>query len=140
MAKRATHPLEKTLELVLNLCNVAIFGLILYGTAVHRNRSRHVKVMMGCFVLDLALLLAVEFGGSGSAVGRAVNEVGDGRPSTMLVVHLIFAITALLLWFVQIYQGSKILKGDRSLLPKHKMFAGIFLVCRFGNVATAFFL
>jgi hypothetical protein len=96
--------------------------------------------MLACFGLDVALLLAVEFGGTGSAVGRAVTEVGAGSPALILIVHLIFAVTAFLLWFVQIYQGKKILEGDRSRLQAHSMWAKVFLVCRLGNVVTAFFL
>lgn len=128
------------MEQILNYCNVAIFLLILYGTAIHRQRMRHVKVMLLAFVLDIALLLAVEFGRGGSAVGRAFHEVGEGSPGAVLIAHLVFAIAGLLLWFVQIYQGKKILDGQRHRLAAHSRFARIFLVCRFGNLATAFFL
>ena len=48
------------MELVFNLVNVAIFVAILVGTFLHHQRSLHVRIMVSCFALDLALLLAVE--------------------------------------------------------------------------------
>ena len=128
------------MDLTYNLLNVAIFGLIVYGTAIHKNRQLHVRIMLAAFVFDLLLLMAVEFLGDQSAVRRAAKEVSDGSPPAILVIHIVFAATALLLWFVQIFQGRQIMKGDSTRLKSHSFWARIFLVCRFGNVATAFFL
>lgn len=125
------------MDLLFNLLNVAVYLLILVGTALHHRRALHVKIMLTAFVCDLALLLAVEL--SNSALAQAMRsvsgEVVEGR--TITIIHVAFAVSALAMWFVQIVVGRKILKGRMDLLHRHAIGAKIFLILRLGNVVTA---
>jgi len=122
---------------LLNLLNTAIFSLIVIGAFLHYRRDLHVRIMVTAFVLDLALLLAVEF--SESAVGTALRSVTDAGVEGRLLtwIHVAFAAGGLLFWFLQIYTGRKVLKGRMDLLPRHARGARIFLLLRLGNLVTA---
>lgn len=127
------------MELFLNLANVAIFALIIYGTAIHHRRMLHVKVMSLCFALDVALVLAVELlrGAVGKAVDTAAGDAGiENR--TILMIHIGFSLLTLLMWGLQIYSGTKVLKNRMEYLGRHAKGAKVFLLMRFGNLVTAF--
>lgn len=130
------------MDLALNLANLAIFILILVGTFLHHRRTFHIRTMLSCFVLDLALLLAVEFQPSGSAVRKAFSAAGgaEGDGRVMLLVHVAFSVAMLAMWIVQIVLGAKVMRGRMEHLPAHAKGARIFLVTRLGNLVTAFFL
>ncbi len=129
------------MDLAFNLCNVAIFVAILVGTFLHHRRRFHVRMMVGCFVADLLLLLAVEFLPANSAVKQALEAAkGGGEDSTLLLVHVAFSVLSLALWIVQIVVGRQVLRGRMELLPRHKKGSRYFLVCRLGNVVTAFLI
>ncbi len=130
------------MSLALNLANCAVFVLILVGTVLHHRRRFHVRTMLLCFVLDLALLAAVEFLRPESAVKKAMSaatgDVTSGR--TMLLIHIGFSIAMLVMWIVQLVVGGKVLKGRMELLPAHAKGAKAFLLVRLGNLVTAFFI
>lgn len=123
--------------MVLHAANVAIFLFILVGAALHHKRQLHVKMMLTAFVLDLALLFAVEL--ADGAVAQAYRSVGEGK--TIIMIHVAFAVSGLVMWIVQIHAGRKIYKqGRMELLPRHAKGARLFLFFRLGNVVTAFML
>ncbi len=125
---------------MLNYANLAIFLFICVGAVLHHRRDLHVKFMLTAFALDILLLLVVEFTDNAIATAyRSATEGGDGRVITL--IHVAFAVGALLMWFVQIVVGRKIYKQGRSeLMPRHAAGARLFLVLRLGNVVTAFML
>ncbi|NRA94592.1 MAG: hypothetical protein HRU14_00130 [Planctomycetes bacterium] len=125
------------MSVLFHVANVTIFLFILVGAFMHHRRDLHVKMMLTAFALDLVLLLAVEL--SNSAVARAYRDVGAGNAIT--TIHVAFAISGLVMWFVQIFVGRKIYKqGRMELLPRHGTGARLFLIFRLGNVVTAFML
>jgi|GEM_PF-4097577 uncharacterized membrane protein YozB (DUF420 family) len=124
--------------MVYDVLNAAILVLILVGVALHHRRLLHAQLMKLCFVLDMLLLLAVEFLRSKpSAVGTAVDALRSGN-NTVLVIHIVFSVAVLALWIVQLVLGTKVLRGDRARLPAHAKMAKLFLLVRVGNVVTAF--
>lgn len=126
--------------MVYDLINAAIFLLILVAAALHHQRLRHVKLMKLCFVLDLALLVAVEFfREKPSAVVKALDTMAHvERNNAVLAVHIAFSVLVLVLWVVQLVRGSQVLRGRAEKLPAHARWAKIFLLVRCGNVITAF--
>lgn len=124
--------------MLFNILNCLVFAVIIVGVALHHKRDLHAKMMLTAFVLDLALLLAVEL--SNSAVAQAFRNVADaGDRTAMTVIHVAFAVGGLVMWFVQIWSGRKIWKeGRMELLPRHARGAKLFMLLRLGNVVTAF--
>ncbi len=124
--------------MVYDLLNAAILVLILVGVALHHRRLLHAQLMKLCFVLDMLLLIAVEFLRSKpSAVGKAVETVSSGD-NTVLFVHIFFSVCVLVLWVVQLVLGTKVMRGEAARLPLHATMAKLFLLVRVGNVVTAF--
>lgn len=119
---------------VFNCCNLAIFLAIVVGTFMHHRRTFHVRMMVGCFVADVALLLAVEL--TRDAVAQAAEGVSTA--DWLLIVHISFSVAMLVLWGLQIVLGRRVLKGRMEVLPAHKRCARFFLFCRLGNLVTAF--
>ena len=128
-----------SLSLVLNLCNLAIFIGIIWGTIVHHRVVLHVKIMKICFALDLALLVVVEVLRDAIQKAIGITESGD-IDKTLLYIHIAFAVLTLVFWIMQVITGSKVLKGDRSRLPSHARNAKIFLLLRLATLVTAFML
>ena len=127
------------IELLLSAANVLIFGAIIYGVAKHRNAALHTKVMVACMILDFLLLAAVEL--TQDAIAQAVGTAEGGRTTqatVILTIHITASVLMMVWWFVQLYTGRKILKGERELLPRHARHARMFLVFRFVNLVTAF--
>lgn len=124
----------------LTCANALLFILILVGVGVRRRRTLHVFWMRACFVLDLALLAAVEFLGE-SAVMEAARRVSDApEDPTMTLVHVTFAVGGLLAWILQLRLGSRILAGHEIARATHIRVGLAFLALRLGNVVTAFFV
>ena len=63
---------------IFNILNCFVFVFIVVGVALHDRRDLHAKMMITAFVLDLALLLAVEF--SHSAVEPTQESVVQVDP------------------------------------------------------------
>jgi uncharacterized membrane protein YozB (DUF420 family) len=122
-----------------NIANTLIFGAILVGTVLHGRRELHVKIMKACFVLDICLLLVVEFGQE--AVEKALGLVPRGDLNlTILIIHVPLAVATLVWWFIQLVTGSKILHGRQDLLRRHLRHGLLFLAFRLGNLVTAWML
>ena len=84
-----------------------------------RNRTLHAKIMGVVIAWDLLLVLQIELtrGAVAKAMQAPVNPM-------ILNIHVSMAITCVLLYFVMIYSGRKLLKGDKSSLKLHK-FSGV---------------
>jgi hypothetical protein len=124
-------------ELALKLANVAVFALICAGVAVHRRRRLHVRLMLASFGLDLALLVTVEL--LRGAVDQAVGVVAEQGPWA-LRIHILFSLAAGVMWLIMIHSGTRVLRGREEHRPRHARGARVFLLARFGNMVTAFFV
>lgn len=125
------------METVLNLANAAIFVLICVGVAVHRRRRWHVRIMIASFLLDLAALVTVEV--LRGAVDQAVGAVGAGG-AWVLRIHILCSLVAGVMWLIMIWSGVRLLRGGVEHRARHAGGARIFLLFRFGNMLTAFFV
>lgn len=123
-------------KLVFDVANVVIFAAILYGVALRRRRELHAKVMRGCFVADLLMVLVIEI--QRGAVMQTVEQA-QTLSKGLLSFHIFVSVSAMVLWVFQLVVGAKLLKGA-PLLPRHRALAVGFLLCRLTNVATAFFV
>ena len=89
------------------------------GYTRRKNRYQHVLLMCSGILLDLALVLYLEF------TRDAVQTAMEFKLSVLKQLHIGFSTAALLLYFPVMFIGIKLLRGaDRTrLLPLHKKFA-----------------
>lgn len=114
----------------------ALILLLLYvGVYFKQNRSRHVRIMTSAIAWDILLVLQIEL--NRGAIAKAVQVVEN---KWLLNVHVTFAITCVLFYFVMIYTGRKILNFDNSWRPRHKLFGMITLTLRTLTFITSYFI
>ena len=111
--------------------STVILITIYYGVSQRKNRRRHVPIMLGCGIADILLVLAI------IAWRKALPKAMEAE-TTILRVHLVFSIPALLLWFTAFYTGWRRKRGE--CVRVHKWNAIAFLVARTGNWVTSFFV
>ena len=133
------------------IANVVIFAAILVGVSLNARRKLHTRIMWGCFVADMLMVLVIEL------TRKAVKQAGEvalrmsERP--MLAFHIAVSIATLILWFVQLRSGSRLLReletaganapgamADAPSRRRHRFGAVSFLVFRAVNLVTSFFV
>lgn len=114
----------------MNVANVLVFGLILYGVVQHARRTLHVRVMTVAFCLDILMVLIIEL--SRNAIEQAVGPTSD-----LMKFHVAVSVLALVFWVLQIVTGRQILRGQPKR-PRHRIQAWTFLLLRGANLVTAF--
>lgn len=105
--------------------------LLIVAGLIQRKRAReHVRWMMMAFIADIIGLILVEIPPLFDS--EKVDPVGGLVTDFSMIkgIHAFVATLSLVFYVLQIRSGKKILAGDRSLLPKHRSMAGIFLVTR----------
>ncbi|MBI2027510.1 MAG: hypothetical protein HYS98_06900 [Deltaproteobacteria bacterium] len=112
----------------------AVLLLILVGISQKRTPKRHIPIMISCFVLDLASVLYLEF------TRDAVFEAYRRAPESIMQIHLFFAITTLVGYFVALPTGILLFKGRKHLRKFHKWNAMVFLIVRCGVFITSFWV
>lgn len=128
------------MSIVYNVVGTAVLAAVVVGAVLHRRRRLHVRIMTVCFAVDMLLLLVIEV-----TRGAVEGLLGLRPPAadlnrTMLAVHVPFAVATLVLWFLQIGTGRRILKGDQTPYRRHRIQAFVFLGARVGNAVTAWML
>lgn len=91
-----------------NVISFLILVLMFWGRSLHsKNRQLHIKVMSFVIAADLLLV------GYLALFNQALSKI-NGDMSTLLIVHLFFALTTVLLYLRLIPIGIKLAKGDES--------------------------
>ncbi len=121
-------PLFVTVSLILS---TVILLSIYYGVSQRKNRERHIRIMVSCGIADILLVLAIVY------FRRALPKAMEAD-TTILKVHLVFSIPALLLWFTAFWSGIQ--RKKEKCLRFHRWNAISFLVARTGNWVTSFFV
>lgn len=112
-----------------------ILALIYYGVAIRKNRPKHVKVMATAILWDILLILQIEL--TRSAIAKASRVVENPM---MLNIHVSFAVSSVLCYFVLIYSGRKLLKRQESIRPVHKFFGFTAVSLRTLTLITSYFV
>lgn len=89
--------------------------LMIFGVLKRRERQTHVRTMWSVIIWDIALILQIELTRS------AINKASKATSNPMILnIHVMLALTTVLLYFFMIYSGKKILNnnGDRSIHKK----------------------
>ena len=115
---------------------VSTLVLILIGLALFWRRlpRRHARLMRVAFLLDLGLVLWLEFS------RHAVETAFGGGGGWMLPFHVTVSSLAAIGWGLQLWLGSRLLRGHKVLRARHIQVGVFFLVMRLANYVTSFFV
>lgn len=122
-----------TLTVFFQIQSAIILALMIFGVTKRRVRKTHVRVMSGVIAWDILLVLQIEL--SRSAINTASKGVEN---PTSLLIHLFFAISSVLLYFVMIWSGRALLRGDNSKRKWHKFFGWTTLSFRILTLITSY--
>lgn len=118
--------------LISQIVSTLIFALICYGVMERTKREKHMKIMLSCFVLDVALVLFIETGKG--AVAKAL-----GFPDGLLGFHIIVSVLTVMIYIWIIFTGFSLYKGGGNKLV-HRYLAITFLALRTTNLVTSYML
>lgn len=121
-------PVFRATDLFATLIVVALMT----GLALRRNRAVHPKIMGGCFLADLSLVVYLE-------ATRGAVKLASRFDSQVLTFHVGVAVATLVLYVLLIKSGRGILAG-RGGLPGHGKLAALFMLCRLATYLSAFFI
>lgn len=111
-----------------------ILSLMIYGVTQSKKRMKHVKIMSAAIIWDIILVLQIEL--NRSAIDKAL-EVFQSQAA--LKIHLFFAVSSVVLYFIMIFTGRKVLKGDNSYKKKHRFLGITTLAFRILTFITSFY-
>ena len=120
--------------LLFQLQSVCILALMFTGVALRRQRSKHVKLMSVAIAWDVLLILQIEL--SRGAIVKASKVVTN---TTILNIHVTFAVLCVILYGLMIYTGRKLLKNQNHLRSRHRMLGILTLSLRLLTFITSFF-
>lgn len=112
-----------------------IVALMLYGVSQRKNTYKHVKVMKLCIIWDLLLIAQIEL--TRGAIVKASKVMSN---ALILNIHVSIAVATVLLYFVMLYTGKKLLKGNKKIKPFHRLFGITTLTLRVAAFITSFLI
>lgn len=107
--------------------------LVALGLALRRRAKLHMALMTAAFLVDLALLLYVEF--TRQAVEKALSG-GDA----LLYFHIAVSLGVLVLYVLQIRLGLRLYRGQPIVRVRHRQLGVVFVVLRLLNFVTSFYV
>jgi hypothetical protein len=109
--------------------------LMIWGVSKRRVRNLHVKIMSSVIIWDIILILQIEL--SRGAVAKA-SKVSKNH--WLMNLHVSMAVATVLLYFVLIYSGRKLLKGDEQIRNLHQRTGMSAFSLRLLTYVTSFFV
>jgi hypothetical protein len=119
--------------MAMQIQSLAIVVLMLVGIYFRRQRKRHIKIMSFAMIWDVILILQIEL--SRSAILKASEAV---KNTMLLNIHVSFAVSTVIFYAFMVYTGRKLLNGDNSIRPRHKMLGWTTLFLRILTFITSF--
>ena len=116
----------------LQLLSLFACVLIVAGVLNRRRKRIHIPLMLTALAIDLGVVLYLE-------IARHVIESIPHRPMPpLLLFHICLSVAVLALYGAQVVTGIQNARGRRSRW--HRKALIWFLVTRFGNLITSFFV
>lgn len=115
------------------LISTVVVLLLCVGLWKRRNPNIHIPVMVTAFIIDLLLVLYIEY--SRSVIEMVIHEAAE--MSLLLKIHVPISITAFLLYFPLIILGVLVRRGNTQWQPWHKRVGITFIVFRGANYITS---
>lgn len=113
--------------------SLCIVLLMLAGIVARKRRQLHVKIMSSAMIWDIILILQIEL--SRSAILKASKAVTN---PLILNIHVSFAVSTVILYGFMVYSGRKMLAGDVSIRPKHRILGYSTFLMRILTFITSF--
>lgn len=123
-----------TSAVIFQIQSILIFSLMTYGILVRKNQKKHVPVMYTTIIWDILLILQIEL--TRQAINKASNALTN---EIILNIHVSFAISSVVFYFLLLWSGRKLVSGDRSVRGKHKIFGWCAYTLRALTLITSFF-
>lgn len=120
--------------LVFQTQSIIIYSLMVFGIMKRGNRKIHVPVMSAVLILDVLLILQIELGRS--AVEKAAKAIVNPM---ILNVHVTFAVLSVVFYVLLVITGRKLLKGEHTIRPRHRLFGWTAFALRTLTLLTSFF-
>ncbi len=115
------------------ILSTTVVLLIIAGLVTRKQTRAHISLMLSAFVLDIGLLLAIEF------QRNAINTALNTTLKPILFFHICVSVLMIIFYVIMIRSGMATLK-DRSHKARHKNLAKIFLLLKFLNYTTSFMI
>lgn len=123
-----------TSAVVFQVQSFLIYSLMVFGISKRKNRKIHVPTMSIVLIWDVALILQIELGRD--AVAKASKALVNPM---ILNVHVTFAVLSVIFYVLLVFTGRKLLKGDQSMRPRHRLFGWTAFALRTLTLITSFF-
>ena len=111
----------------------SILAMALVGAGLYFRRRRpsiHWKLMIAAFVVDVSLVLYIEF------ARHAVEQLPTARP--LILFHAAISVLVLIFYLVLFGLGSRLLKGRFENRKAHRNAGIMFVALRTVNLVTSF--
>jgi hypothetical protein len=109
--------------------------LMIWGVSKRRVRKLHIKIMSSVIIWDIILILQIEL--NRGAVAKA-SKVAKNH--WLMNLHVAMAVATVLLYFVLIYSGRKLLKGNNEIRSLHQKTGMSAFSLRILTYVTSFFV
>lgn len=119
--------------LLMQVQSACIVLLMIAGIVVRRRRKLHVRIMSLAMIWDVLLILQIEL--SRSAILKASKAVTN---TTLLNVHVTFAVSTVILYAFMVYTGRALLAGKNEIRQKHKILGYTTFAMRVLTFITSF--
>lgn len=123
-----------TSAVVFQIQSILIYTLMVVGISVRKNRKIHVPIMSAVLIWDILLILQIELG------REAVVKASKAMVNPMLLnIHVSFAVSCVVFYFLLIYSGRKLLLGQNRFRARHRVFGWTAFVLRTLTLITSFY-
>jgi len=123
-----------TTAVVFQIQSFLIYSLMVFGITKRKNRKIHVPTMSIVLIWDVILILQIELGRD--AVAKASKALVN---PLILNVHVTFAVLSVIFYVLLVFTGRKLLKGDRDIRPRHRLYGWTAFALRTLTLITSFF-
>ncbi len=123
-----------TSAVVFQIQSFCVYALMVFGITKRKKRKIHVPTMITVLVWDIILILQIELGRS--AVEKASKALAN---PWILNVHVSFAISCVIFYFLLIFTGRKLLNGQNEYRMRHRLFGWSAFALRTLTLITSFY-
>ncbi len=124
--------------IIFQIQSLLILGLMFWGIKNAKNRLLHRKIMFVVVGWDILLILQIEL--TRNAILKATHSLTNQLFDKLLLnIHISMAITTVVLYFILLYLGKNIFKGNREFVERHRIIGYITVTLRILTFITSFF-
>jgi hypothetical protein len=119
---------------MINFVSAAILCLLLIGRRFrHRHRLWHIRIMWVVIILDTVLVVYL-------SVFKNVLTKINATMSPLLMIHIGFALTTLVCYYLAIFVGIKLSRGQPGFREKMRVLDHLIVPLRMATLLTSILL